>query len=340
VPRFQKVKLISIYVMLARSVFFVQMKSAQDQDVKALGEGMTEKQKRTGGRTARAKIDTELPRHGNRSIIVAVSLMKIIAGFQRPVTLSEIASAAGMSPTRAHRYLMGLVRTELVEQNPLTSRYDLGAQVLELGVAALGRVDAIRFGTEALINLTERVRIASLLCAWGTHGPTVLRWEQADLGSSVRIREGRNLSLLHSASGKVFLAHLPTSVTQPFLSAELRNEAKRSNGRALSLSDAERMKEEVRKRGLGISVGEEVSTFAAMSAPVFDVNGKLALSLTLIGTVSGLDTDPDGVAACALKETAARLSRRLGALPPPQEETPEPKASRGKARVPRGLADR
>jgi DNA-binding IclR family transcriptional regulator len=255
-----------------------------------------------------------MPRHGNRSIIVAVSMMKVIASFGRPASLSEIAAAAGMTPTRAHRYLMGLVRTELIEQNALTSRYDLGAQIIELGVSALGRVDAIRLGTEALVSLTERVRIASLLCTWGTHGPTVLRWEQADLTSSVRIREGRNLSLLHSASGQIFFAYLPASVTQSMLAAELRKESKSTQQRRFTRDSADSLKEEIRAKGLAIAVGEEVSTFAAMAAPVFDVSGRLVLALTLIGTVNGLDTDPNGPAARALLETAAKLSHRLGHL--------------------------
>lgn len=275
---------------------------------------MAERSKRDTGRKGRAKTEGDMPRHGNRSIIVAVSMMKVIASFGRPASLSEIAAAAGMTPTRAHRYLMGLVRTELIEQNALTSRYDLGAQIIELGVSALGRVDAIRLGTEALVSLTERVRIASLLCTWGTHGPTVLRWEQADLTSSVRIREGRNLSLLHSASGQIFLAYLPASVTQPMLSGELRKESKTTRQRSFTRDSAESLKEEIRARGLAIAVGEEVSTFAAMAAPVFDVSGRLVLALTLIGTVNGVDTDPDGPAARALLETAAKLSHRLGHL--------------------------
>lgn len=273
---------------------------------------MNEKTPRKAVRRRKTKADEDLPRHGNRSIIVAVSLMRIIASFGRPATLSEIAAAAGMSPTRTHRYLMGLVRTELLEQNPLTTRYDLGTQVIELGVAALGRVDAVRLGAEALIALTEKVRIASLMCSWGTHGPTVLRWEQADLTSAVRIREGRNLSLLHSASGQIFLAYLPASATDPLVNAELRAESQRASTRAFGRADVERLKSDVRTAGLAVSVGEEVSTFSAMSAPIFDANGKLALCLTLIGTVSGFDADLGGAPATALRETARALSRRLG----------------------------
>lgn len=301
---------------------------------------MVGKATRKKARRSRVKIATDLPRHGNRSIIVAVSLLKIVAGLGRPSTLSEIAGAAGMSPTRTHRYLMGLVSTELLEQNPLTSRYYLGAQVIELGVSALGSVDAIRFGTEALVTLTERVRIASLLCAWGTHGPTVLRWEQADLTSAVRIREGRALSLLHSAAGRIFLAYLPSEVTRSFVDAETGKLAANAGRQKLVTQESIlRLKEEIRARGLSVAVGEEVATFAAMAAPVFDANGKLALALTLISTVAGFDTDLEGEVPRALKETADQLSRRLGWTPLTAQMAGKPMPWHEKDQAPQSPAD-
>src|SRR5581483_5466002 len=140
-----------------------------------------------------------LPRHGNRSIVVAVSLLRVIASLGRPATLSEIATAAGMSAPRAHRYLLGLANTRLVEHNAISGRYDLGSEIVELGVAALGKVDAVRFASEALPPLAEETGLAAIITVWGTNGPTVIRCEQADLGSAMRVREGRNLSLLRSA---------------------------------------------------------------------------------------------------------------------------------------------
>jgi DNA-binding IclR family transcriptional regulator len=247
-----------------------------------------------------------LPRHGNRSIVVAVSLLRVIASLGRPATLSEIASAAGMSAPRAHRYLLGLANTRLVEHSAISGHYDLGSEIVELGVAALGKVDAVRFATEALVPLAEETGLATLITVWGTNGPTVIRCEQAQLVSAVRVREGRNLSLLHSAAGRVFLTHLPEAITAPFVERELAASAKDRAAKGL-----ESTRTEVRKRGIGRGLGEETPNIAALAAPVFAANGRLALCIGVISAV-GYDTSFTGQPATALRRTAAELSRRLG----------------------------
>ncbi len=263
---------------------------------------------------AKSKRDGALPRHGNRSIVVAVSLLRVIASLGRSATLTEIASAAGMSAPRAHRYLLGLANTRLVEHSPISGRYDLGSEIVELGVAALGKVDAVRFASEALMPLAEETGLAALITVWGTNGPTVIRCEQAELASSMRVREGRNVSMLRSASGRVFLAYLPEATTAPFVARELEAAAKSrlrpevvSSGKTLDV-----LRAEVRRRGLGRGIGEETPSIAVLAAPVFSANGRLALSIGLISAIGGFDTSYKGEPATALKRTAAELSRRLG----------------------------
>jgi DNA-binding IclR family transcriptional regulator len=265
------------------------------------------KKPRAKGRTAGA-----LPRHGNRSIVVAVSLLRVIASLGRSATLTEIASAAGMSAPRAHRYLLGLANTRLVEHSAVSGRYDLGSEIVELGVAALGKVDAVRFASEVLTPLAEETGLAALITVWGTNGPTVIRCEQAQLASSMRVREGRNLSLLRSASGRVFLAYLPEATVAPFVARELEEAKLRPKTESGSGKSLETLRAEVRRRGIGRGIGEETSSVAVLAAPVFGANGRLALSIGLISAIGGFDTSYKGEPAMALKRTAAELSRRLG----------------------------
>jgi DNA-binding IclR family transcriptional regulator len=274
----------------------------------------------------RPKVDSTLPRHGNRSIVVGVALLNVIAKLGKPAALSEIAAAAAMSPTRTHRYLLGLVRTRLIDHNALTGRYDLGSQIIELGVAALGRVDAVRLGIEALAGLTEETRHASLICVWGTNGPTVIRWEQADLMSAVRVREGRTLSLLRSASGRIFHAFMPQTTIETFLAKEIEAwNGTHPSRDAFTPARLQKLRAEVVAHGMAQGIGEESADMAALAAPVFDATGRIALCVTLISTIGSLDTSYEGAPARALRRMTETLSRNLGAgaqAPRPTDDVP------------------
>jgi DNA-binding IclR family transcriptional regulator len=255
------------------------------------------------------------PRHGNRSILVAVDLLDTLASFGRPASLSEIAAAAKMPAMRVHRHLLGLTRTRLIEQNPATARYDFGPHIIELGVAALGRINAVSLGADALRQVTERTGLASLLCVWGTNGPTVIKWEQGDLSSAIRIREGRNLPLLRTASGRVFLAYLPGREIDPILDRELSIWSKiRPNVPPPDRARIDAIKGEVLREGLALGIGEEGSNFAALAAPVFDINDRVIMSLTIISVIGSFDTTYTGGPATALREVARDFSKRLGAV--------------------------
>ena len=254
-----------------------------------------------------------LPRHGIRSIGVGVSLLNVIAKLGRPSTLTEIAAASGMSATRAHRYLLGLASTRLVEHDPLSSRYELGPQIVELGVAALGRIDAVKVGLSAMAALTEKTRHASVICVWGTNGPTVIRSEHAGLDTAVRIREGRNLGMLHSASGRIFLAYLPRQKTAALLQQEIRLwDAAAKGVPPPGEARIEAIIANVRAKGAASSNGGQLPEFAAVAAPVFDHQHNLALSIASIGTAGHFDVSLDGPIADAVRAAAADLSRRLG----------------------------
>ena len=67
----------------------------------------------------------------------------------------------------------------------------------------------------------------------------------------------------------------------------------------------------MRKRGIGRGLGEETPNIAALAAPVFGANGRLALCIGVVSAI-GFDTSYTGKPALALTRAAAELSRRLG----------------------------
>jgi len=259
------------------------------------------------------------PKNANRSVGVGLGILKAIADIGRAATLSEIARASRMPASRTHRFLAGMVQVGAVRQDPASGRYDLGPLLVHLGVAALGRVDGVKLGTEALRELTAETGLVSVLVIWSGGGPTLIRWEQGDLPTAVRIREGRILSLLRTASGKVFLAYMPEDKTRDLIAAELHSAVHRASRSSLhTLDDIARLQADIRASGLADNAGESDTGIAGLAAPIFDADGQIVMAIAVIGVFGVAELDRDGPAAEVLRKAAREVSRALGgaALPP------------------------
>src|SRR5262249_53396106 len=133
----------------------------------------------------------------------------------------DLASSAGMSAAKAHPYLVSFVRLGLVEQDKASGRYELGPLALQMGLASMRRLNPVRFATEAIADLVLRIDKTVSLSVWGNHGPTVVRIEEGAGAVHVNMRVGSVMSLLGTATGRVFAAFLPPKMIQNFMESGL-----------------------------------------------------------------------------------------------------------------------
>jgi DNA-binding IclR family transcriptional regulator len=268
----------------------------------------------TGTPMAKKRTSTKGLTRGNSTILIGAGLLNVVAQFNGPATLTSIAQAARMSPSRTYRYLRGLCDSGLLEQNEPSGLYDLGPQVLTLGLKAIGRLDPVRQAITAMPTLTNSTGLASVVTVWGSHGPTAIRCEHGNLAAPIRIREGMTVALLHTSAGKVFLAYLPESQTAAMVARELDERARSEGKERLGPEDVTAIRDEVRRAGMARSMGTQNPMYASLSAPVFDRDGNLQLALSLIGVKGTFDASLKGAPAAALRAAAAELSQRLGAV--------------------------
>lgn len=252
--------------------------------------------------------EPDKPQQGVQSVEVGMTLARCLAGAPEAMTLKQLAAAAGMSPPKAHRYLVSLVRAGLVERHPATGRYDLGRLALEMGLTALGRLDVMELATQALHRVRERLDETVLLAVWGNRGPTVVRWLESSQSVTVNVRLGSVMPLLSSATGRVFLAYLPRAMTAALAKAE--GGAPGSRYRTSTQIDA--LAEEVRARGLSHVRGDMLPGVAALGAPVFNHQGEAAAAIVALGIEEAFDDRWEGDVALTLYEESRALSSRLG----------------------------
>ena len=227
--------------------------------------------------------------------------------------LKVLAEAARMPSSKAHRYLVSLIRTGFVDRDPATGHYRLGPKAVQVGVSALGSIDAVALSGEEMVKLHDELDHTMALTVWGSGSPVIVRVEEADRLMTVGFRIGKSLPLLASAAGQLFAAFLPRATIEPLLEHEIRSRQGRAAGRPIrSMAQAERLLEQVRARGLSRIAGDITPGISALGAPVFDNRGHPATVISAIGPSGAFDSNWNGPIANAMKRHTAELSRKLG----------------------------
>jgi DNA-binding IclR family transcriptional regulator len=251
-------------------------------------------------------------RQGIQSVEVAGPLLAALAAHEGPMMLRDLAQAAKMPAAKAHRYLVSLARLGLVNQDD-TGRYDLGPFALELGLAALGRLDAAKPATRAVEELSEKLNETVVLAAWGTYGATFIRIAEPPRAVTVSLRVGAVAPLTISAMGQIFAAHLPRSATDATLKREVEANRKGATPDAPATREAlDALLEDVRRKGMAMAESAFAPGVNSYAAPIFDHTGRIVFGMAVIAYAGQIGASISSPAAKALQEAAQGVSAQLG----------------------------
>jgi DNA-binding IclR family transcriptional regulator len=272
------------------------MKKAQALD--AIGEGRL-----TPERERRQRV---------QSASTAMAVLKGLAAIGGRASLTALASHIGESPAKVHRYLVSLMEEALVAQESGTQQYVLGTECLAIGLAAMRLADPIRLAEPSLVHLRESLEITCFIAVMGNRGPTIVRFEEPGLPVTVNVRAGSVMSLLWSATGRVFLGLLDESRVRALAEEELLH----SSADLLALLDRNdpigQIMRDVQAVQCATVKDTNLKGISAVAAPLFDFNGRLCATLTALGATGGFDSSIDGAIAEAVRQEAQAISARLG----------------------------
>jgi DNA-binding IclR family transcriptional regulator len=237
-------------------------------------------------------------RRGIQSVEIGMRVIEALRAAAAPLHLKDLAKASGLPTSNCHRYVVSFVRTGFLVQDLSSGRYDLGPRLLQAGLAALARIDAIAVGTAALERLVDKTGNTGLLSVWADFGPTIVRWMPGLAAVRTSLSTGSTLPLLTSATGRVFLAFLPPRQTSPLLAKEALSD----NIEPAPLIAG------VRAAGIARVSGDHIPGLSAVAAPVLDAHGEAMAVLTLVGARRGIQS----LAVEQLRQESAVASSRLG----------------------------
>ncbi len=247
-----------------------------------------------------------------QSAEVGMAVLKGLARLGGRASLTALSAHVGESPAKVHRYLVSLVEAALVVQDSGSQHYHLGAEAIQIGLAAMRQADPIRVAEPALIRLREALEVTCFVAVMGNRGPTIVRFEEPGLPVTVNVRAGSVLSMLWSATGRAFLGFLDESRVRAMAEEELMA-APVELRRQLDPDDPLGV---LRRDIVAAQCAPVHDTYlrgiSAVAAPVYDYAGRVCAVLTALGASGGFDPSAEGPIAAAVRREAAAASALLG----------------------------
>lgn len=235
----------------------------------------------------------------------ATEVLLALVDAGRAAPLRDLARAAGMPNSLAHRYLASLVASGLAVQNEITGLYDLGPTALRIGASALGRLDPLRLASEAMPQLVANTGLPALLNVLGDRGPTIIHWERSYVPFLTTLSVGSVFQLTNSATGRTILAFTPARIRDHLIELAVSRNFEQPPA---NLPDR---LENIRKCGYDDAESVLIPGLTAISAPILDLQDEAVACLTLIGGSADVARIKTKAIRCLL-ETSVRVSQACG----------------------------
>jgi DNA-binding MarR family transcriptional regulator len=125
------------------------------------------------------------PADAVRSVGRAATILEILADGSNGLGVAEIGRRLGTHKATASRLLTTLAARGLVQRDPSTDKYRLGAGLIRLAAAATAGTDVVREARPALEELAERTGDFALasVCAAAKFTDGRVTWARIGLGS-------------------------------------------------------------------------------------------------------------------------------------------------------------
>nr|WP_031365188.1 helix-turn-helix domain-containing protein [Caballeronia sordidicola] len=237
-------------------------------------------------------------------------LLLALVSAGRPLSLRDLAAAAGMPAAKAFPHLVSLLKVGLLSRDD-SGCFDAGPLSMELGLIALQRLSPTRDAEPEIAALAADTGMSVAAATLGPLGPTVIRLEESTRPQHVSLRVGTVMSLVNTAIGRVFAAHISDDVLAGLLPQEAIRLAGLPAAGALPADYRTRLAE-IRKIGIDHAFDAPVPGIGTLAAPVFDHTGSIRLVIALIGSSGNFDRSPQGEIAQQLLAATRRLSWRFG----------------------------
>lgn len=224
-------------------------------------------------------------------------------------TLRELRERAGLSKSTTRRLVRTLEAANWVAYDPQSDSYHLGSSALRASYLAMSHSELVRMAHPILVRLTKETTESTSLSVWADKGALIIDTVPTERSFKPFTYPGMLLPGPASADAQVLIAFGPEHVRQAVLAAPLERRTR------FTIVDPEVLKKrwaDIRRDRVAFDWGEWKEDAPAVAAPVFDRNGDLRASISVVAPPERCSQQQMRLYADAVKKAAQELSSALG----------------------------
>jgi DNA-binding IclR family transcriptional regulator len=247
----------------------------------------------------------QAPPQGAQAALRAIRLLKLFTAETPELQLAEISLLSGLNKTTTHRLLQALLSEELLDRNPGSGTYRLGAGIMALGVHALSSNDLRIRARPLLKRLADETGETATLEV--PIDDTMLILDEVTskhfVGASGNV--GTRWPIHATSTGKALIAfeqHGPD---------RLRAELSSLTAKTITQFDVlERQLSDIRRRGFAETVDELEDGFSGVGAVVRGGMGEVLGALSICGPSQRMSESRRAQLGATLRTVAMHLQPR------------------------------
>lgn len=254
---------------------------------------------------------------GTQTIRRAVSVLKAFTEEQPEWRLADLAKSLRLNKTTAYRALVALEAEGLVARVPGRESYRLGPELIVMGSRALRTSDLRTAGRGALEGLAREVEETATLEVPVDGAVLILDEVQGPGMMGTSVDTGTRWPMHATSTGKALLAAMEAWQAREAVEAwRIPEVLPRLTPRTLT-TEAELRAElaEIQERGYAVAFEELQLGYVAVGAAVRNHEGRPIAAIGVGGPTSRLTADRIPELGAAVRKTAERVSRSVGATP-------------------------
>ena len=240
----------------------------------------------------------------------AVRILECFSPEHPEMGVREVARMLELSTSATGRLMMAMKELRILNQNPTTKAYSIGARSLAWAGIYLSTCDIQAVAMPYMEDLHHTTR--ETISLYILDGDERVCIERLESPQNVRIvaRIGRRLPLYAGSAGKVFLAFLPGARREEILkSIEL---VPYTPNTIIDKSILQKELEKIWVDGYAVSYGEWTPEATGLAAPIFGQQEEVIAVITISGPSQRFNDDVIQDYCVVLNEAARQISASMG----------------------------